>query len=153
MQTKPISALVLLAAIGACAGNSPPDTGSTVVQSAAASTARVDRDLITQQELSTSSVSGLSVLEAVKTLRPHFLTVRGLHTVPIKDANGTQVVDEEAGKVHAAIDGNKIVALDELNGIRAGTVFEVRYFNAGAAMQKFGATAREGPVIFVKTMK
>ena len=63
-----------------------------------------------------------------------------------------EVVDQESGKVHASIDGNKIVPVEELAGIRAGTVVEVRFLSPAAAMQRFGGTSRQGPVILVKTM-
>jgi hypothetical protein len=143
-------ALMLMVTTGACARTTPPPASGTAAldsNTATSAPARANRDVITQEELSVSSISGLTVLEAVRMLRPRFLTVRGLTTVP------GQIPDEEAGKVHVSIDGNKIVALEELSGIRAGTVAEIRYLNAPAAMQKFGATAREGPVILVKTMK
>lgn len=104
------------------------------------------RDLITKDEMSRANVGSQSVLEVVTSLRPAFLNVRGLHNVAA--AGG----DAEAGKVHASIDGNKVVALDELRGILAGTVKEIRYLNPAAAMQRFGGGAREGPVILVTTM-
>ena len=34
----------------------------------------------------------------------------------------------------------------------ASTVVEIRFLNPAAAMQKFGGSALEGPVILVKTM-
>src|SRR4051812_30628850 len=114
---------------------------------------RGNRYVIGAEELNGPRVSNLTVLDAVRTLRPQFLTVRGQNTAPVKDAQGNQIIDEEAGKVHASIDGNRVIALNELNNIRAGTVFEVRYLNVAEAMQKFGGTAREGPVILVKTIK
>jgi hypothetical protein len=150
MHAKTLNLLVLAAATACASHSSPSATGGSASQTAVPATR--NRDIITVDELHAPAVSGLSVLEAVKTLRPHFLTVRGLNTVPAKDADGRQVTDQESGKVHVSLDGNKIVALEELNGIRAGTVIEVRYLNPSAAMQKFGGTAREGPVILVKTM-
>ena len=87
-----------------------------------------------------------NVLEVVQALRPSFLSVRGTHNVA--SAGG----DAESGKVHASIDGNKVVALDELRGIQASTIKEIRYLNPSAAMQKFGGGAREGPVILITTM-
>jgi hypothetical protein len=152
VRTKTLAGAALLTAAAACAGSSPPPANSLAADQSAAPV-RMDRDVITTQELSGPSVSNMTVLEAVKNLRPHFLTVRGLNTVPAKDAQGNQIVDEESGKVHVSVDGNRIVGLDELSGIRAGTVAEVRYLNVAAAMQKFGGMAREGPVILVKTIK
>ena len=151
--------VVALIAAGACASKSattPPATGATAsgataTQQSAEPTNR-NRDLITRDELTKPSVVNMTVLDAVRSLRPHFLTVRGTNTVPAKDATGRQVVDQESGKVHASIDGNKIVPIEELQGIRAGNVAEVRFLSIAAAMQKFGGTARNGPVILVKTM-
>jgi hypothetical protein len=152
VRTKTMARVALLTAAAACAGSSPPPVSSLVADQAAAP-AHTNRDLITTEELSGPLVSNMTVLEAVKNLRPHFLTVRGLNTVPAKDAQGNQIQDEESGKVHVSVDGNRIVGLEELTGIRAGTVAEVRYLNVAAAMQKFGGMAREGPVILVKTIK
>lgn len=151
MHAKSVGVLMLMAG-SACASRPAPAPAGTVAQASATATAGRNRDIITQDELSHPTISGLTVMDAVKSLRPHFLTVRGLQTVPAKDNNGNQVTDQESGKVHASIDGNKIVALEELNGIRAGTVVEIRYLNAAAAMQKFGGQSRSGPVILVKTM-
>jgi hypothetical protein len=142
------SGLVLLASAVACAHRAPPPASGLAADESTAPV-RGNRDVITTAELNGPNVVNMTVLEAVKALRPHFLTVRGATTF----VNGNAAVDPEAGNVHASIDGNKVVELDELNSIRAGTVAEVRYLNAAAAMQRFGGTAREGPVILVKTVK
>jgi hypothetical protein len=150
MPSPRIGLAIVAAALTACATHAPasPD-GSRATVSASATR---NRDIITREELSVPSVSSLTVLDAVKSLRPQFLTVRGLNTVPAKDNNGTQLVDQESGKVHVSIDGNKLVPVEELSGIRAGAVVEIRFLNPQAAMQKFGGTARQGPVILVRTM-
>lgn len=154
MRTRAFGVLILLSATACASGSSnPAATGSAAVQSGTA--ANRNRDLITREELSAPAVNGLTVLDAVKSLRPHFLSVRGQNTLPAKENNnpeGKQIVDQESGKVHASIDGNKIVPVEELAGIRAGTVVEVRFLNPAAAMQRFGGQARQGPVILVKTM-
>ena len=152
MRPTTLSGLVLLVSSAACAHRAP-EPASTPAADQSVAPIRGNRDVISNEELNGPTVSGMTVLEAVKTLRPHFLTVRGLTSMPTKDANGNQLVDEEAGKVHVSVDGGKLLPLDELSAIRAGTVAEVRYLNAAAAMQRFGGTAREGPVILVKTVK
>ena len=148
--------VVALIAAGACASNSastPAAAGTTATATQqAAEPANRNRDLITRDELTKPSVVNMTVLDAVRSLRPHFLTVRGTNTVPARNAAGQQVVDGESGKVHASIDGNKLVPIEELQGLRAGNVAEVRFLSIAAAMQKFGGTARNGPVILVKTM-
>ena len=151
MRSSALGIIVILAG-GACASapKTPAATGTTATQQAAAPSR--NRDIITREELTAHSVVNLTVLDAVRSLRPQFLTVRGQNTMPLKDANGNQVVDQESGKVHASVDGGKIVPLDELTGIRAGSIAEVRFLTPAAAMLQFGGAARNGPVILVKTM-
>jgi hypothetical protein len=152
-------AVVVLMAGGACASNTastPSATGAGAAAQQSAEPVNRNRDLITREELTKPSVVNMTVLDAVRSLRPHFLTVRGEQTVPARSANdpidGKQLTDQESGKVHASIDGNRIVPVSELSGLRAGSVVEVRFLSPAAAMQKFGGTARNGPVILVKTM-
>lgn len=128
-----------LAASAACASG---NTGAR----AESGTVRRDKNVITQEELADPAVSGRNVLEAVRSLRPQFLTVRGTHTLQT-----TSAADPETGKVHASLDGTKIVSVEELAGINANTVVEIRFLNPSQAMQRFGGAAREGPVILVKT--
>lgn len=106
------------------------------------STSPRNRDLITQDDLS-ADLRAESVLEVVRTLRPHFLNDRGAATLS----------DPEAGRVHASIDDGRIVPIGELNGMHAGEVIEIRFLNASQALQKFGTAARQGPIILVTTMK
>jgi len=112
---------------------------------------RRDRNVITRDELADPSLSGRNVLEVVRLLRPQFLTVRGTHTVQDTATARRGVVDQDAGKVHASIDGTRIVSVQELAGVTASTVVEIRFLTPSQAMQRFGGAAREGPVILVKT--
>lgn len=153
MSSRILRACVVLAAASACAkapapAAPSPEPGVIVTsqgQTQAPAAGR-NRDVITKEEMQGASMGSQSVYDVVTSLRPSFLTVRGIHAAP------TAGVDGESGKVHASIDGNRIVALDELRGIQASTVVEIRFLNPAAAMQKFGGAAREGPVILVKTM-
>jgi hypothetical protein len=152
MRTPALGVLAILAGSACAKPASVPANGPTATQAATPSR---NRDVITRDELTAPSVSGLTVLDAVRSLRPQFLTVRGQNTMPAKENNdpaGRQLVDLESGKVHASIDGNKIVPVEELSGLRAGSVLEVRFLSPAAAMQKFGGSSRQGPVILVKTM-
>ncbi|MEP7000434.1 MAG: hypothetical protein ABI969_08130 [bacterium] len=149
MSSKILRAFVVLAAVGACAKATPetaPSQPGAIVtadaQPQAAAPTR-NRDVITKEEMQSGTMSSQSVLDVITALRPNYLTVRGLHNV------GS---DPEAGKVHASIDGNKVGSLDELRGIVASTVKEIRFLNPSAAMQKFGSNSHEGPVILVITM-
>jgi hypothetical protein len=158
MSVKLLGACVFVVAASACATHTPPP--STTPDGAAATqqpAANHNRDIITQAELQAPGIPGLSVLEAIQSLRPQYLVVRGQHELPagqVSDgANGTkQINDNESGKVHVSIDGGRIGPLDDLSNIRAGTVREIRYMNAVAAHQKFGGAAREGPVIYIVVM-
>jgi hypothetical protein len=152
------TALIGLALIttAACAGHTAPATnGPDATTSSTSPAASRNRDIITRDELTKASVVNMTVLDAVRSLRPQYLTVRGTNTMAAKQDNnpdGKQIVDQESGKPHASIDGNKVVALEELSGIRAGSVLEIRFLSPAAAMQRFGGSARQGPVILVKTM-
>ena len=134
-------------ALAACAACASGNKGAR----AESGTGHRDRNVITQEELADPAVSGRNVLEAVRSLRPQFLTVRGTHTLPDTATSRQGMVDQEAGKVHASLDGSKIVSVEELAGINANTVVEIRFLNPAQAMQRFGGAAREGPVILVKT--
>jgi hypothetical protein len=147
-----VMALLVGSACASAPKEPPVTTGAAAATQQSAEPANHNRDLITHDELMKPSVVNMTVLDAVKSLRPHFLSVRGTNTAPLKDATGRPVVDGESGKVHASIDGNKLVPVEELQGIRAGNVVEVRFLSVAQAMQKFGGTARNGPVILVKTM-
>src|SRR5436190_24161576 len=129
---------------GGCAGRTTPATADASAAPSQSSARGRDRNLLSREELSADpSMNSQSVLDALRLLRPQFLTQRG------KNSHS----DDEAGKVHVSIDGGRIIPLQELENIHAGTVLEIRYLNIAAAMQKFGGAAREGPVILVRMMK
>lgn len=152
VSTKTFFAALLVVAGGGCAKHyTPPGTASLDAAPASRSADR-NRDVITHDELQAPDVIGLSVLEAVRALRPRFLTVRGLNSLPAKDVNGNPLNDDESGKVHSSIDGTRVGPLDDLSAIRASTVKEIRFLDVPAAHQKFGGSSREGPVILVVLM-
>jgi hypothetical protein len=138
---KMLCSLVLVAATAACAGRAP-SSGAAEGAAPAASPARRNPNLISREELLDPRVRARNVLDVIKELRPNFLTERGKNSMS----------DPEAGKVHASINGLGVVALEELGGILTNSVVEIQFLNPGAAMQRFGGAAREGPVIVVKTM-
>lgn len=159
MRPSALGVLALFAG-SACASN-PAASNTTPVAADGATATQAsaptrNRDIISRDELTKPSVVNMTVLDAIKSLRPQFLTVRGLNTMAAKEnndgANGRPITDQESGKVHASIDGNKIVPLEELSTLRAGSIAEVRFLSPAAAMQKFGGSSRNGPVILVKTM-
>ena len=127
--------------------STPASVGATTSTDGApastpASAARPDRDVISQQELAVPALRALSVLEVIRTLRPHFLNIRGKNSQS----------DPEAGRVHASIDYNGVIPLDDLRNLHVTGITEIRFLGVGPAMQKFGGAAHEGPVIVVKTL-
>jgi hypothetical protein len=144
-----LPSLVVLALLAAAAPAAAQDSAKVTK---AASTKR-DRNVITADELGTPERQAQTVFEAVRSLRPNFLNVRGTQScLADKNLGGCSAEDMESGKVHASIDGTTVVSLDELKNLRAGTVTEIRLLNAAQAMQRFGGAAHQGPVILVKTM-
>lgn len=143
--TKLVPSLLAVAAFtGGCASaaaGGPGSASDAAVGESTAGASRRDRDVITLQELSDPALRAMSVLEVIRTLRPIFLSVRG------KNSHS----DAEAGRVHASIDFNAVVPLEELRNVHVTGVVEILYLAAGPAMQKFGGAAHEGPVIVVRT--
>jgi hypothetical protein len=151
MSTTFLRTCLVLVACAACSKGGATTRAEPAAsrQSATTTTTRRDRNVITREELADPSVAGRNVLEVVRSLRPQFLTVRGTHT--LQDTATARRVDQDAGKVLASIDGTKIVSVDELAGISATSVVEIRFLTPAQAMQRFGGAAREGPVILVTT--
>lgn len=140
----------------ACAsgGAAPGATGAPSASATAAetqpSTMRREASLITKAELNDPAVRSLNVLEAIRALRPNYLASRGTQTI-VNDAN-RGVTDAESGQVHASIDDSGVLPVEELKRIQAAAVLDIRLLSIAGAMQRFGSTARQGPVIVVRTM-
>ena len=140
-----------LAATAACAsGGAAPASGGASASAAQPSSARRDASVITKDQLNDPAVRTLNVLEAIRSLRPNFLASRGTQTIVNEDNRG--VVDAESGKVHAAVDDSGVIPVEDLKRIPVEAVLEIRLLSPAAAMQRFGSTARQGPVIVVRTM-
>jgi hypothetical protein len=137
MFVKRIAVFACLATATACGARTPSSTSAS-----ASALAIRDRDVITRAELADPSMGSMNVLEVVRRLRPHFLSDRGVQSHS----------DATSGRVHASIDNSTVVELEQLRNLLVSHVAEIRFLNAGAAMQRFGGAAREGPVIVVKTM-
>ena len=116
--------------------------GAPAGAAAASAPERRNPNIITRDELLDTAIRSQNVLEVVKSLRPHFLTMRGTSSIK----------DQEAGKVHASINGMGVVALDELRNILVSSVVDIQFLNSAAAMQRFGGAAHQGPVIVVRLM-
>ena len=143
-----LPSLVVLALLAAAvpAAAAAQDSATKVTKAASG---KRDRNLITQEELSAPDLQAQSVLEVIRRLRPNFLNVRGAQSCL---GTSCSKADIESGKVHASVDGNPVVSLSEISTMHVSNVIEIRYLDAGAAMQKFGGSAHEGPVILIKTM-
>ena len=146
MRLKTLGLFVIVVVAAACAsgGVAPAST------SPSKPTAQRDRNVITMDELRDPALVGQTILDAIKTLRPNFLSSRGTQTIAYQGNNG--VVDEESGKVHASIDDSGVLPLEDLKRIPVGSVVEVRLLSPAAAMQRFGGSAKTGAVIVVRTM-
>ena len=147
MPAKCLVACLAIAATAGCARKQYSPSAQDFSDASAAGAVPRDHDVISRDELQSPSLVGLTVLEAVRTLRPQFLSVRGNNAIVLKG-----MADTEAGKVHSSIDGAKVGPLDDLSMLRASTEKEIRFLNAAAAHHRFGGAAREGPVILVTVL-
>ena len=143
-----LSCLLIAAAACATSGTSTATTGSA----AATPAARHDPDVITREDLADASARGLTVYEAIRTLRPMFFSSRGAQSFGSTGAGAPTAADPELGRPHASIDYNGVVALDDLKRLQASTAIEIRLLSASSAIQRFGPGAHGGPVIVVRTM-
>lgn len=141
-MSKGLSLFLFLAAAGACGGRAASSGAPEGLPASSQSSARRNPSVISTGELRDPALSGQSVLEVVRKLRPNFLSSRG-----VQSRN-----NPEAGQVHASINGAALVPLDYLRTMDSAGVVEIRFLNAAAAMQRFGGAAQEGPVILVRTM-
>ena len=137
------SALLLAALVG-CASSPKVAPTSDEATAAPAPTphARRNANVITRDELADVSLSGASGLEAVRRLRPTFLSSRG--AISLRDPN--------AGGVKVSIDGGTIGPLDDLDHVRTNEIRSIRYLSASDATQRFGVAAGGSPVILVERM-
>ena len=148
MFKKTILASAALVVAAACA--STPKSGSSDAASPTRPGSR-NRDLITQEELNANpTVRAQSVYEVIRSLRPQYLINRGNNTM--KDSTVMANTDEEAGKVHASVDGGRVVEPTDLT-MSANEILEIRYLTVAQANLRFGTAARQGPVILVTTKK
>lgn len=97
-----------------------------------------DRDRITRQEIESSSHRALDLYQVIRSLRPHFLEVRGV-----------RAAGNSASSIPIAlyVDGKRDVGVDGLRAIPPGRVEEVRYLNPTAATNEFGPHGANGAVI------
>ncbi|MEQ1693185.1 MAG: hypothetical protein ABMA00_17980, partial [Gemmatimonas sp.] len=101
---------------------------SSAADSDATSRPPRDSDVITAQELADPAVAGDNALDAVRRLRPRFLTSRGRQSVMIAGA----------GSVLVSTNGGPLRGLSDLGRMRTHEILEIRFLGASEAMQRFG---------------
>jgi hypothetical protein len=106
--------------------------------------ARKNRDVITPDEFDRPEIRTLSLLDAIKRVRPSFLNKRGASSFG-------SMADPNAGQPHVSIDWQPLSGLDDLAAMTLDAVKEVRYLDAAKATQRFGGAAMSAPVIVVIT--
>ncbi len=101
------------------------------------------RDLITRQEFQESSHKNSDLYQAIRSIRPHFLTApRGVRSLGA--APPTPIV--------VYLDGTRQGEIDALKLILADRVEEVRYLEPAKAQDEFGAS-HSGGALLVKLYK
>ncbi len=105
---------------------------------AGASAQKRQRDLLTRDEIQASPQRDLSLLQALRSLRPRFVQVAQSQT-----SFGVTAV----AKAVVYIDGMREENADELSTIRAGDVDEVRYLDPTQAATEYGPTASGGALV------
>lgn len=131
MFGRSLSIVSFALVLGGCATSPASSSGS------GASRPRGARDLITAEELATSSAS--NTLDAIRQLRPNFLQTRG----PITLGNAAPGGNEPA----VFLDGQRFGGLNELTTISVADVREIRYLSGPDATQRFGTGYAQGAIL------
>ena len=135
MTATKICVTAFLLFVVACAGQKPAVARVAVTEASRGS------DVITSIELASANVSSGDALEAVRRLRPRFLTSRGSGSIRAADA----------GSVHVSLDGGPLQGVSFLSRMRPGEIAEIRYLSASQAAQQFGTSAGTGGVMLIKS--
>lgn len=130
------TAAALAVTLAAACASSPK--GGTPGDASVVAAPRSNPNVLTAEDIERQGSSQGSIYDAIRRLRPSFLTYRGV-------AGSSP----EAGRVHVSLDDGPVTAMDALKSIPASTVAYVRYFNAADAAQRFGTSAESGPVVVV----
>jgi len=96
---------------------------------------RVDRNVITEQEI--QSVPSSSLYDLIEKLRPHFLRSRGATSISTAGVSECAVV---------YVDGRSYGDIGSLRSIVANQVSEVHYYDATSAAQRFGMINGSGVI-------
>jgi hypothetical protein len=126
-------AVATVAALSGCA-QSPRSTLGPASSAGTSSTSST----ITSAELAQRSTPSSTALQAIQTLRPGFLTFRG------------NIEFGRGGNTQVSVDGGQLSAIDILATIPVSSIASIRYYSASDAMQKFGASSANAPVIEIR---
>ena len=135
MLPTTIRMAALLAITLACATKTAPKNGARVARHARNST------VISREELQDPAVAANDAMTTIRQLRPAFFMTRG----PLSIKNTT------AGQLQISQDFGPLQPVDNLKGIDARSLVEVRFLNAVEAQNRFGINANGGPVIVLLT--
>jgi hypothetical protein len=124
-----VAAVALLDACATAPGAAPPGD--------ARASRMNNSDVITRDELADPMLTGSTLLEAVRRLRPRFLSERG----------GGRGGTSEA--VMVTFNGSDLMPVTELARLSVTEVTEIRYLNTAAAGQRFGLAGSNGPVLIL----
>lgn len=105
------------------------------------------RDVIARWEIEASPKRSGTIIELIKSLRPHFLEApRGVRQTGVGDGSN------RAGAI-VYVDGSKAGDLDVLRTMAADGVEEVRYLNPSKAQADYSLALGAGGIIEVKTTR
>ena len=140
MAARRTLALVLVLAASCAKSPSSTATASSAPRPSASREAR-NPDVISRQELQDPTIAGTDAMTAIRQLRPAFFRTRG----PQSFSNA------KAGLTQISQDFGPLQPVDNLKGIDARSLVEVRFLNAVEAQNRFGINANGGPVIVLLT--
>jgi len=133
---------VILVLTAACSGSKPAASASSAPTPSASREAR-NPDVISLNELQDPTIAGTDAMTAIRQLRPAFFRTRG----PQSFSN------TKAGQTQISQDFGPLQPVDNLKGIDARSLVDVRFLNAVDAQSRFGINANGGPVIVLLTSK
>ena len=138
-----VIAAIVASAACASSGTSAGGVGGGAAGSGTAS-ARVDRDVIAESEITTRAADAANALQIIQKLRPQMLRTRGLASP--NDRTGESV------QPRVYIDNIEYGNLSMLSNVNATQIREIRYINSRDATTSWG-TGHMGGVILILTKK
>jgi hypothetical protein len=119
----------------------PASSTATTAPRPSASREQRNPDVISRAELQDPTIAGTDAMTAIRQLRPAFFRTRGPQSFSNASAGLTQISQ----------DYGPLQPVQNLSGIDARSLVEVRFLNAVDAQSRFGINANGGPVIVLLT--